>query len=183
MIGLNYGTLPTIKNVKSPIKGKFFSDLKSVKIVDLKLIFTSKCKKKDEDDYVNLAKLYFLETFLLSKQKHLVLNTLQFCLLEDEESFEKYPWGTLSYERTIDSFKNARKNLGNNYGIGGFPYAAIIWAFEKIKSFKTKNLVTKIGDNIPRILNKKCHDNHQRTTLSLKIFDSSKVKCCATSLL
>lgn len=151
--------------------------------MDLKQIFTSKCKKKDEDDYVNLAKLYFLETFLLSKQKHLVLNTLQFCLLEDEESFEKYPWGTLSYERTIDSFKNARKNLGNNYGIGGFPYASIIWAFEKIKSFKTKNLVTKIGDNIPRILNKKCHDNHQRTTLSLKIFDSSKVKCCATSLL
>ncbi|WP_216668132.1 DUF1985 domain-containing protein, partial [Proteus mirabilis] len=54
-------------------------------------------------------------------------------LLCDNESFKKYPWGRLSFERTLKSLHAlADSTSEKGSAIYGFPYAILVWAFERI---------------------------------------------------
>ena len=50
-------------------------------------------------------------------------------MLDEDEKFHNYPWGTLSYNLIIESIKNVINLNVTLYGLDGFPHALIIWTY------------------------------------------------------
>ena len=74
-------------------------------------------------------------------------------MVDNDELFDKYPWGRLSYKMTTDSIKNGLNYIrSNTCNATGFPYALLVWAYQKIPALVGKEYVKKLGNNIPRIL-------------------------------
>ena len=76
-------------------------------------------------------------------------------LADDDDSFDKYPWGRLSYELTIRSFKNALNNQEVPfYWLSRFPHAVAVWAFETMPFFRKFGFAYEDTQlHGPRILN------------------------------
>ncbi|CAA2993328.1 Hypothetical predicted protein [Olea europaea subsp. europaea] len=85
-----------------------------------------------------------------------VYNAFTCCML-----FEKYPWGKISFEYTMNVF---RREIGGKlksfdvggesrcrYSLYGFPLAIMIWAFETISTLGMK-FATKYPGVIPRMI-------------------------------
>lgn len=63
-------------------------------------------KKKD---IMKLVNLYFLSNFLLGKQVTTGIDIGHIKMLDDEEQFDQYPWGSIAYMTTVESIKNSIK--------------------------------------------------------------------------
>ncbi|KAK0599400.1 hypothetical protein LWI29_004931 [Acer saccharum] len=144
----------------------------------LEAMFKAASSDNDED-MVKLALLYFLETVLFGKDQKVHIGAQHVELLEDLETFNKYPWGRKCYETTLNSLQKdfkkmsqdyhttsrkivsgkKRKRLANNekdcirqYALHGFPYAFQIWACEAIPTIGVA-IANKSGSLLPRIVN------------------------------
>ncbi|KAA0058534.1 uncharacterized protein E5676_scaffold606G00970 [Cucumis melo var. makuwa] len=53
---------------------------------------------ENEEDKIKMAKIYFLENFLLGKQFTIGIDLEYIKLLDDEKQFDEYPWGRIVYE-------------------------------------------------------------------------------------
>lgn len=83
----------------------------------------------DDEAMVKLALLYFLEMVLLGREKKSSIDSKHLSLVEDLHQFNKYPWGTLCFQMTLNSLKKAIHDQKSDedgnvvYNLTGFPYA------------------------------------------------------------
>ncbi|TXG57812.1 hypothetical protein EZV62_015641 [Acer yangbiense] len=128
---------------------------------------------------VKLALLHFLETVLFGMDQKVHIGAHHVELLEDLETFNKYPWGRKCYETTLNSLQrdlrrmsheyhttsreivlgkkrkrqaNKEKECIRQYLLHGFPYAFQIWACEAIPVVGVA-IAVKFGSLLPRIVN------------------------------
>ncbi|XP_020423095.1 uncharacterized protein LOC109950029 [Prunus persica] len=75
-----------------------------------------------EDDIYKLALVYFVELVVLGRDKHLNINLNYLTLVEDLDAFNRYPWGSVSFDKTQDSLFSAPtkyvKSFENEEGRG-----------------------------------------------------------------
>ncbi|KAK0578921.1 hypothetical protein LWI29_018413 [Acer saccharum] len=69
----------------------------------------------NDEDMVKLALLYFLETVLFGKDQKVHIGAHHVELLEDLETFNKYPWGRKCYETTLNSLKRDLRRMSQEY--------------------------------------------------------------------
>ncbi|KAI5343988.1 hypothetical protein L3X38_011865 [Prunus dulcis] len=76
----------------------------------------------EEDDIYKLALVYFAKLVVLGRDKHLNINLNYLTLVEDLDAFNRYPWGSVSFDKTQDSLFSAPtkyvKSFGNEEGRG-----------------------------------------------------------------
>ncbi|PON47589.1 hypothetical protein PanWU01x14_243480 [Parasponia andersonii] len=93
--GLNCGEYPSFdrrRDTEEGILSKIFDQEKKVGMKEFKLVFKNHSGSNDED-IVKLAKLCCLGNFVLAKQETLQMNNDYIKMMDDEEFFDKYPWG------------------------------------------------------------------------------------------
>ncbi|KAK0578893.1 hypothetical protein LWI29_017900 [Acer saccharum] len=61
--------------------------------------------------------LYFLETVLFGKDQKVHIGAHHVELLEDLETFNKYPWGRKCYETTLNSLKRDLRRMSQEFGL------------------------------------------------------------------
>ncbi|XP_038717208.1 uncharacterized protein LOC120010488 [Tripterygium wilfordii] len=114
------------------------------------------------EDVFNLTLVYFAESVLLGRDVKLLIDVDLLNLVDYLDMFNKYPWGTLSYKKTIQSLTNclvgrsekfkAKKNDYEWYNLLGFPWAFQLWVYEVIPSI-TKKFANCVDLNLlPRML-------------------------------
>ncbi|CAL2257419.1 unnamed protein product [Prunus armeniaca] len=76
----------------------------------------------EEDDIYKLSLVYFAELVVLGKDKHLNINLNYLTLVEDLDAFNRFPWGSVSFDKTQDSLFSAPikyvKSFENEEGRG-----------------------------------------------------------------
>ncbi|CAL8162340.1 unnamed protein product [Prunus armeniaca] len=76
----------------------------------------------EEDDVYKLALVYFAELVVLGRDKHLNINLNYLTLVEDLDAFNRFPWGSVSFDKTQDSLFSAPtkyvKSFENEEGRG-----------------------------------------------------------------
>ncbi|KAK3193112.1 hypothetical protein Dsin_024422 [Dipteronia sinensis] len=80
----------------------------------LEAIFKAAFLDNDED-MVKLALLYFLEMVLFGKDQKVHISALHVELLENLETFNKYPWGRKCYETTLNSLQRDLRKMSQEY--------------------------------------------------------------------
>ncbi|BBG93121.1 BURP domain-containing protein [Prunus dulcis] len=132
----------------------------------------------EEDDIYKLALVYFAELVVLGRDKHLNINLNYLTLVEDLDAFNRYPWGSVSFDKTQDSlFSAPTKGKGKSKVTGtsrrnekgkkdkhgeaqrsgwsfkGFTYAFQIWVYELIPRMADLNYCKVVDPTaVPRIL-------------------------------
>ncbi|KAA0033298.1 protein Ycf2-like [Cucumis melo var. makuwa] len=103
--GLRCHEIPDInhEDIKSGgrLKGVYFENLKTVTRQYLNVMFNISTAETD-DDRIKMAKLYFLESFLIPKQECLSVDWDHIIMVEDNEVFDGYPWGRVAFELLVD---------------------------------------------------------------------------------
>ncbi|KAM3216042.1 hypothetical protein P3L10_025482 [Capsicum annuum] len=146
IIGLNCRKYATDKALYEEKKAKDFLDVVMNKYSNL---IGNDLKKKlesnrlDAQTKLKIAMVWFVHSFLcVGDPKRIVdIETMQ--MVTNWDCFNAYPWGRRSFEMTIESFldvnlkkKSAQwkenKSKSKGYGLQGFPWAFMVWAFEAI---------------------------------------------------
>ena len=117
----------------------------------LRALFLAK-KFIDDDSVVSLVVLYFINDFLFSyEDNEYQISNRDFYLVESGK-FNLYPWGLDVYKKLSDSVRHELKSTHKYYRIGGLPLALQIWIFECCSKVD-EDIVIRVADSIPRILN------------------------------
>ncbi|XP_031743195.1 uncharacterized protein LOC101221625 isoform X8 [Cucumis sativus] len=175
--GLNCGELPAIdmsKIQKGKFNKRYFGGEKTIRRAKLHKVFTEMDKGRNKD-VVKMAKLYILEMFILGKQIRTGINHEYTLLIDDKKQFDSYPWGRISYEITVDFVKKSIKsNDASAIGVGGFPYALLVWAYETIPllALNSNFLAMRISFGTPRMNNWAAGVHPEWKDLSEKVFQS-----------
>ncbi|KAF8394702.1 hypothetical protein HHK36_020919 [Tetracentron sinense] len=152
ILGLNFYPKPTPPLSKEPmtstIKSRWMADTKVVHKNDL-LLALARCM--DDVDAVRLALLIFVEFFLLGSESNTKVNPTYLVLVENLEAFNRYPWGSVSYERTTESLAAALHGERHKYNLFGCVFAFQVWIFEHLPGVG-RFCGKKVGDRIPRIM-------------------------------
>ncbi|TYK28604.1 hypothetical protein E5676_scaffold2030G00160 [Cucumis melo var. makuwa] len=93
-----------------------------------------------DDDLIKMAKLYFLESFLIPKQECLSIDWDHIIMVDDDEVFDGYPWGRVSFELLVDFMNRTvcSKGRANGYFYGGFIFPILAWAYEAFEEHLDK---------------------------------------------
>uniref|UniRef100_A0A9I9EB18 DUF1985 domain-containing protein n=1 Tax=Cucumis melo TaxID=3656 RepID=A0A9I9EB18_CUCME len=83
------------------LKGVYFENLKTVTRQYLNVMFNISTAGT-YDDRIKMAKLYFLESFLIPKQECLSVDWDNIIMVDDDEVFDGYPWGRVAFELLVD---------------------------------------------------------------------------------
>uniref|UniRef100_A0A803NSI9 DUF1985 domain-containing protein n=1 Tax=Cannabis sativa TaxID=3483 RepID=A0A803NSI9_CANSA len=113
---------------------------------------------KDDDDAIKIAKVFTVTNILESKRGSTAVDELIMKLVDDEEDFDKYPWGRRSFDETIKGLISAQECDKKGYELCGFPLAFQVWGFEVIPLLG-ESFATRVGRRIPRLLNWKLLKN------------------------
>ncbi|KAI5340628.1 hypothetical protein L3X38_019902 [Prunus dulcis] len=152
--GLRFGEVPEVSSGESDeirLQKKYFID-EGITCNALEKAFL-RCT--EEDDIYKLALVYFAELVILGRDKHLNINLNYLTLVEDLDAFNRYPWGSVSFDKTQDSLFYAPtkyvKSFENEEGRG--KGKSKIWVYELIPRMADLNYC-KVVDSIavPRIL-------------------------------
>ena len=95
------------------------------------------------------------------------------CLSVDLEAFQRYPWGRMSFELTMEYLikpMEPRAEGSLTYNLYGFPWAFMAWAHEAIPALRPKDLPKE--KTMPRIINR-LTEIYERDTD--KLFDQQDV--------
>ncbi|TXG68359.1 hypothetical protein EZV62_003294 [Acer yangbiense] len=173
---------PVLSKEKGDGSGSFRSSMLNGEVrfnnKTLEAMFRAASSDNDED-MVKLALLYFLETVLFGKDQKVHIGAHHVELLEDLETFNKYPWGQKCYETTLNSLQRDLRRMSQEYHttsreivsgkkrkrqaskekecirqypLHGFPYVFQIWACEAIPAVGVA-IAIKSGCLLPRIVN------------------------------
>ncbi|CAL9000034.1 unnamed protein product [Prunus brigantina] len=99
---LRFGEVPEVSSGESDeirLQKRYFID-EGITCNALKEAFL-RCT--EEDDIYKLALVYFAELVVLGRDKHLNINLNYLTLVEDLDAFNRYPWGSVSFDKTQDS--------------------------------------------------------------------------------
>ncbi|CAA3029104.1 Hypothetical predicted protein [Olea europaea subsp. europaea] len=118
------------------------------------------CKKRNNDKY-KLGLIIILAYVWWATEENISIDLWWLDLVDDLNRFEKYPWGKISFDYTINVFnceiggKLKSSDVGGEsccrYSLHDFPLAIMIWAFEAIPTLGIK-FATKYPDVIPRMV-------------------------------
>ncbi|KAI5334192.1 hypothetical protein L3X38_024325 [Prunus dulcis] len=121
IIGLRFGEVPEVSSGESDeirLQKRYFID-EGITCNALEEAFL-RCT--EEDDIYKLALVYFAELVVLGRDKHLNINLNYLTLVEDLDAFNRYPWGSVSFDKTQDSLFSAPtkyvKSFENEEGRG-----------------------------------------------------------------
>ncbi|VVA41523.1 PREDICTED: LOC109947069 isoform, partial [Prunus dulcis] len=119
--GLRFGEVPEVSNGESDgirLRERYFIN-EGITCNALEEAFL-RCT--EEDDIYKLALVYFAELVVLGRDKHLNINLNYRTLVEDLDAFNRYPWGSVSFDKTQDSLFSAPtkyvKSFENEEGRG-----------------------------------------------------------------
>ncbi|XP_016652625.1 PREDICTED: uncharacterized protein LOC103343679 [Prunus mume] len=119
--GLRFGEVPEVSSGESDeirLQKRYFID-EGITCNALEEAFM-RCT--EEDDIYKLALVYFAELVVLGRDKHLNINLNYLTLVEDLDAFNRYPWGSVSFDKTQDSLFSAPtkyvKSFENEEGRG-----------------------------------------------------------------
>ncbi|BBH05145.1 hypothetical protein Prudu_016451, partial [Prunus dulcis] len=119
--GLRFGEVPEVSSGESDeirLQKRYFID-EGITCNALEEAFL-RCT--EEDDIYKLALVYFAELVVLGRDKHLNINLNYLTLVEDLDAFNRYPWGSVSFDKTQDSLFSAPtkyvKSFENEEGRG-----------------------------------------------------------------
>ncbi|BBG95476.1 hypothetical protein Prudu_004035, partial [Prunus dulcis] len=104
--GLRFGEVPEVSSGESDeirLQKRYFID-EGITCNALEEAFL-RCT--EEDDIYKLALVYFAELVVLGRDKHLNINLNYLTLVEDLDAFNRYPWGSVSFDKTQDSLFSA----------------------------------------------------------------------------
>ncbi|BBN70332.1 hypothetical protein Prudu_1459S000200, partial [Prunus dulcis] len=121
LLGLRFGEVPEVSSGESDeirLQKRYFID-EGITCNALEEAFL-RCT--EEDDIYKLALVYFAELVVLGRDKHLNINLNYLTLVEDLDAFNRYPWGSVSFDKTQDSLFSAPtkyvKSFENEEGRG-----------------------------------------------------------------
>ncbi|KAF4361779.1 hypothetical protein F8388_018945 [Cannabis sativa] len=77
----------------------------------------------DDDDVVKLTTVFIVQNILQSKRGQCHVDNFVMKSVDDEEMFEKYPWGRRSFSDTVNSLSTVLNRRKTGYEICGFPLA------------------------------------------------------------
>ncbi|XP_062106960.1 uncharacterized protein LOC133818226 isoform X2 [Humulus lupulus] len=126
------------------------------------------------DDLYKLGLVYFVEGILLGAENDNAIWRDSLSMVEDLDYFEKYPWGSLSFDTTVKQFNRDMKAIGGTipgkkakkitevesfkgfkveekYTCKGYPPALQYWAYETILDLQ-KEHAKPCGFKFPRML-------------------------------
>ncbi|KAA0051565.1 protein Ycf2-like [Cucumis melo var. makuwa] len=156
------------------LKGVYFENLKTVTRQYLNVMFNISTAGTD-DDKIKMAKLYFLEIFLIPKQECLSVDWDYIIMVDDDEVFDGYPWGRVAFELLVDFMNRAVCSKGQTgISIVGFIFPILAWAYEVIPTLSTPPnfFATRISNEVPRIINWAADIQPKWKDLKQKVFDS-----------
>ncbi|BBN70462.1 hypothetical protein Prudu_1481S000100, partial [Prunus dulcis] len=177
--GLRFGEVPEVSSGESDgirLRERYFID-EGITCNALEEAFL-RCT--EEDDIYKLALVYFAELVVLGRDKHLNINLNYLTLVEDLDAFNRYLWGSVSFDKTQDSLflhqqngrgKGKSKVTGTSrrnekgkkdkhreaqrsgWSFKGFTYAFQIWVYELIPRMADLNYCKVVDPTaVPRIL-------------------------------
>lgn len=112
--GLRFGEVPEVSSGESAeirLQKRYFID-EGITCSALEEAFM-RCT--EENDIYKLALVYFAELVVLGRDKHLNINVNYLTLVEDLDAFNRYPWGSVSFDKTQDSLLSAPTKYTNSF--------------------------------------------------------------------
>ena len=100
---------------------------------------------------VEMAIIYFINTFLLCHLGETFIRIEEFLMIEDGR-YEMYPWGQIAFNKLITSLRQDFNQSKQMYRLFGMPYALNVWIYE-CASTLSPDLAVKVANGIPRICN------------------------------
>ncbi|KAL6555230.1 hypothetical protein OROGR_006488 [Orobanche gracilis] len=95
--------------------------------------------KGTETEYLKLAKVLKASMFVVGLDTNKTkIPTWMWVLVEDDEAWEQFPWGNLSYQFLIGQINGAKKNILGPYHLKGNTIAFLAWIYEVIPSYGLK---------------------------------------------
>lgn len=94
-------------------------DMKTFDVIIESIDFT----EEDDTVAVKIALVYVLERVLMGNLARTKIAKERLRLVDNLDEFNKYPWGTVSYKKTIESLQKAGRTKQCRYSLCGFPYA------------------------------------------------------------
>ncbi|XP_062095946.1 uncharacterized protein LOC133801706 isoform X2 [Humulus lupulus] len=161
------------------LKKEYFRDIEGhITLKDLETMFVDmseenlvgELKKKKKYikknwDHLRLALLYCLEGVVLAHELAQPIGEENMGIVEDFDVFNKYPWGRLCYNLTLDGLKTNLKKKSvkyqnkvggkkskESYKLYGFPYIFQVWIYEAILLLGNLFANPKEGNVTPRCL-------------------------------
>uniref|UniRef100_A0A9I9E5C4 DUF1985 domain-containing protein n=1 Tax=Cucumis melo TaxID=3656 RepID=A0A9I9E5C4_CUCME len=156
------------------LKGVYFENLKTVTRQYLNVMFNISTAGT-YDDRIKMAKLYFLESFLIPKQECLSVDWDNIIMVDDDEVFDGYPWGRVAFELLVDFMNKVVCSKGQTgISMGGFIFPILAWAYEVIPTLSTSPnfFATRISNEVPRIINWAADTQPKWKDLKQKVFNS-----------
>ncbi|KAL6571363.1 hypothetical protein OROHE_003006 [Orobanche hederae] len=109
------------------------------KFIDKKFKVNKVEVKGSEADYLKLAKVLMASMYVvgLDPNKTKIPNWM-WALVEDDEAWEQFPWGSLSYQFLIGQINAVKKFIPGPYHLKGNTVAFLPWIYEVIPSIGLK---------------------------------------------
>ena len=98
---------------------------------------------------VEMAILYFINTFLLCHLGETFICIEEFLMVEDGR-YEMYPWGQIAFNKLITSLRQDFSQSKQMYRLFGMPYALNVWIYE-CASTLSPDVAVIVASGIPRI--------------------------------
>ncbi|XP_060178111.1 uncharacterized protein LOC132608052 [Lycium barbarum] len=164
--GLNCGSYPSRTREERAVKrGAAFCTkaCRDRKICAEKLLAVIRGPRLTKEEKLKCCLVWFMHTIVLAKDVSRGVDHDTIKMADDLEFFSSYPWGTESFELTLDYLKNkidipkhhqehAEKRVAS-YALYGFPWAFMVWAYEAFPAVgRNARKSEEVPLPIPRIL-------------------------------
>lgn len=166
--GLCCGKLPASRNSRCGYKpcnksllNKYFPGKSNITREEFISFMETNKQEVDNEDAIKIAKVFIVEYYLKARRPNVFISNEVLSLVHDE-SFDLFPWGTLSYKDTLSSFDKALHKLKGNthdpssrvsYELKGFPVSFVVWIYELINDKIDGGLALRAEKiHVPRML-------------------------------
>ncbi|KAH0650289.1 hypothetical protein KY284_030201 [Solanum tuberosum] len=106
----------------------------------------------NDDDAVKFVILYFINTFIFSKEKTSSSIPRSHFDLVESGRYSDYPWGIKAFAALLKTVSKKMDAYKKYYRIAGMPLAMQVWLYECCSSVD-KKIASKVSNRIPRLLN------------------------------
>ncbi|CAA3002687.1 Hypothetical predicted protein [Olea europaea subsp. europaea] len=105
-----------------------------------------------DDDVAKMGALYFLTAYLFPRDYKKVVDNYLFAPVEDFDAMNRFPWGKLLFDITLDSLKDGLSRRTPHYRLRCMLVAFQVWIYETFLSLDGI-VVTRTSKTHPRIMN------------------------------
>ncbi|KAL6585097.1 hypothetical protein OROMI_004386 [Orobanche minor] len=95
--------------------------------------------KGTENEYLKVAKVLMASMFVVGLDTNKTkIPTWMWVLVEDDDAWEQFPWGSMAYQFLIGQINAVKKNVPGPYHLKGNTIAFLAWIYEVIPSYGLK---------------------------------------------